>query len=153
MWLRSIGRPRGTQTFGKSNFKWKVVWIHILKLIIYWQGLSGFGWPEAQLFVYIPPFLSPWFWKLRCSNVIFTQIVNYLLRGWIRNLDSQGSVELPLLETPESVQYSISRDLEFFREGSKRSVKVRVFGSRFSLWNAISSYIKSRFEDLRINSK
>ena len=88
-----------------------------------------------------------------CPHDEVPEIVNYLLRGWIRNLDSQGSVELPLLETPESVQYNISRDVEFFREGSKRSVKVRFFGSRFSLWNAVSSYIKTRFEDLRINSK
>lgn len=69
--------------------------------------------------------------------------MNYLLRGWMKNLESHGSVTLPLLDDPESVQSDIAKDLEFVRDGSAKSVSVRFFGSKFSLWNQISSYVKS----------
>ncbi|CAL5400808.1 unnamed protein product [Camellia sinensis] len=89
-----------------------------------------------------------------CPHDEVPEVLNFLLRGWIKNLESQGSVALPLLDNPEcGVEYDIARDLEFFREGSRRSVKVRFFGSRFSLWSQISSYIKNRFEDFRIKSQ
>ncbi|KAL6954699.1 hypothetical protein U1Q18_015451 [Sarracenia purpurea var. burkii] len=90
-----------------------------------------------------------------CPHDEVPEVVNYLLRGWIINLESQGFVALPLLDNPESIHYDISRDVEFLREGSRRSVKVRFFGSRFSLWNRISSHIATHFEGLRIklNSK
>lgn len=78
--------------------------------------------------------------------------MNYLLRGWIKNLETDGSVALPLLDDPEFVEHNVARDLEFIREGSKRSVRVQFFGSKFSLWNLISSYIKSQLKNLRINS-
>lgn len=81
------------------------------------------------------------------------QVVNYLLRGWIGNLESKGSVTLPLLDDPENIQYGTTKDLEFVREGSKKSVRVHFYGSRFSLWNRIRSYVKSRFEALEINSR
>lgn len=78
--------------------------------------------------------------------------MNYLLRGWIKNLETDGSVALPLLDDPEFVALNVARDLEFIREGSKRSVRVQFFGSKFSLWNLISSYIKTQLENLRIFS-
>lgn len=78
--------------------------------------------------------------------------MNYLLCGWIKNLETDGSVALPLLDNPELVEHNIARDLEFIREGAKRSVRVQLFNSKFSLWNLISSYIKTPLENLRINS-
>lgn len=78
--------------------------------------------------------------------------MNYLLRGWIKNLESQGLVALPLLDAQESMQINIARDLEFVRDGSKKSVKVRFFGSKFSFWDRISSYISSRFGKLELKS-
>lgn len=80
------------------------------------------------------------------------QVVNYLLRGWIKNLESDGSNTLPLLDDPESVRYDIAKDLEFVRDGSARSVSVRFFGSKFSLWNQISSYFKSRLGNVQLKS-
>ncbi|GAV80138.1 Abhydrolase_6 domain-containing protein [Cephalotus follicularis] len=87
-----------------------------------------------------------------CPHDEVPEAVNYLLRGWIKHLESQNAVALPLLDDSESIQYSIARDLEFLREESKKSVEVRFFGSRFSLWNWISLYIKSRFEKLQIKT-
>jgi hypothetical protein len=88
----------------------------------------------------------------RLVTVLVIQVVNYLLRGWIKNLETQGSVVLPLLDYGESIQYSIARDLEFVRDGSSKSVRVHFFGSRFSLWNMIRSLIKSRFGNSDIKS-
>ncbi|XP_022770133.1 pheophytinase, chloroplastic-like [Durio zibethinus] len=86
-----------------------------------------------------------------CPHDEVPEVVNYLLRGWIKNLESQGAVSLPLrgdnMEM-ESVQNSIAKDLEFMREGSNKSVIVRFFGSKFSLWSRIESYFKSRFGKL-----
>lgn len=88
-----------------------------------------------------------------CPHDEVPEVVNYLLRGWIGNLESKGSVTLPLLDDPENIQYGTTKDLEFVREGSKKSVRVHFYGSRFSLWNRIRSYVKSRFEALEINSR
>lgn len=81
-------------------------------------------------------------------------MVNYLLRGWIKNLESEGAVGLPLLDDMEmeSIQNNITRDLEFVKEGSKKSVMVRFLGSKFSLWNLIKSSLKSRFGKLETKS-
>ncbi|KAF8403757.1 hypothetical protein HHK36_011862 [Tetracentron sinense] len=87
-----------------------------------------------------------------CPHDEVPEVVNYLLRGWIGNLESQGSVVLPLLDDPTSIQYGISRDLEFVREGSRRLVRVHFFGSRFSVWSWIGSYVKSLVKGLRISS-
>ncbi|XP_077210715.1 pheophytinase [Tasmannia lanceolata] len=88
-----------------------------------------------------------------CPHDEVPEVVDYLLRGWIRHLDSQGSASLPLLDDPESVHYDISRDLEFFKEGLRKSVRVRFFGSNSSVWNRLGSYIKSRITDLGIKSR
>ncbi|KAA8515616.1 hypothetical protein F0562_018773 [Nyssa sinensis] len=88
-----------------------------------------------------------------CPHDEVPEVVNYLLRGWIRSLESERSVALPLLDDPNFIQYDIARDLEFVREGSRKSVRVQFFGSRFSLWNQISSFLKSRLGDLRINTQ
>ncbi|KAG4386982.1 hypothetical protein AAZX31_11G146800 [Glycine max] len=80
-----------------------------------------------------------------CPHDEVPEIINFLLRGWIRNLESQGSVSLPLLEDLDSMKHSIiDRELEFPREGSKKSVMVRYFASNFSLWDRIRSFIRSQ---------
>lgn len=84
---------------------------------------------------------------------IVIQVVNYVLRGWITNLESQGSAALPLLDDDsEGRKNSITRDLEFVRDGSKKTVGVRFFGSNFSVWDLISSFVKSRLESLEFKS-
>ncbi|KAK9125201.1 hypothetical protein Scep_014047 [Stephania cephalantha] len=78
-----------------------------------------------------------------CPHDEVPEVVNYLLRGWIKNLESQGSEALPLLDADKSDQHDVSKDLEFLREGSKKSVRVHFFGSEFSVWRQIGSYIRS----------
>lgn len=87
-----------------------------------------------------------------CPHDEVPEVVNFLLRGWIRTLESNGSVALPLLDDSEPVEYSISRDLEFIRDGSRKSVEVRFFGSKFTIWNQISSFFRSRYTDLGTKS-
>lgn len=56
---------------------------------------------------------------------------------------------LPLLDNAEEAnEYGVIRDLEFVREGSRKSVRVRYFGTKFALWSRISSFIRSRIGDL-----
>lgn len=88
-----------------------------------------------------------------CPHDEVPEVVNYLLRGWITNLESQGSVALPLLDSPESVQRDVSMDVEFVKEGRRKSVQVRFFGSKFSVWNRIRSYFASQITSLGINSR
>lgn len=84
-----------------------------------------------------------------CPHDEVPEVVNYLLRGWIGNLESQGYAMLPLLDNAEEAnEYGVFRDLEFVREGSRKSVRVRYFGTKFALWSRISSFIKSRIGDL-----
>ncbi|KAK8650461.1 hypothetical protein V6N13_140100 [Hibiscus sabdariffa] len=85
-----------------------------------------------------------------CPHDEVPEVVNYLVRGWIENLESKGAVALPLLEDMEmgSIQNSTSKDLEFVREGSKKSVMLWFLGSKFSLWNLE----KSRFGKLETKS-
>ncbi|KAM1049437.1 hypothetical protein ACFX2C_028542 [Malus domestica] len=83
-----------------------------------------------------------------CPHDEVPEVVNYLLRGWIKNLETRGLVALPLIDVPEGTQNNIARDLEFVRDGSKKSVNVRFFASKFSLWDMISSYIRPLFRKL-----
>ncbi|KAI3923461.1 hypothetical protein MKW92_028776 [Papaver armeniacum] len=57
---------------------------------------------------------------------------------------SQGPVAMPLLDDSDSLEYGVSRGLEFGREGSQRAVMVLVVGTKSSIWNQISKYIKSQ---------
>lgn len=75
------------------------------------------------------------------------QIVNFLLRGWIRNVESDSSVALPLLDYPKSVEYDDVKELEFVRQGMKKSVKVQFYGSMTSQWERLGMFLKSRFQD------
>lgn len=85
-----------------------------------------------------------------CPHDEVPEVVNYLLRGWIKNLESKGSVVLPLLENQDSVEHDTALELEFLRQGSKRTVKVRLYGSDFSLWDQISSFINTRIKDIKM---
>lgn len=80
------------------------------------------------------------------------QVVNYLLRGWIRSLEAEGSISLPLLDDLETPQHSVVQDLEFVREGVKRTVRVRFVELKYQLWNRISSFIESRFGEVKLKS-
>lgn len=90
-----------------------------------------------------------------CPHDEVPEVINFLLRGWIKNLESEGSVSLPLLEDIDTMNHTIERELEFPREGSKKSVKVRYFVSSISLWERIRSYIKyySKFRKLVAESQ
>ncbi|CAA2985150.1 pheophytinase, chloroplastic-like [Olea europaea subsp. europaea] len=87
-----------------------------------------------------------------CPHDEVPEVVNFLLRGWIRNLESNNSVALPLLDNPDDVNYDVVADLEFKRERSRKSVRVQFHGSRFSLWSWLSSRFKPLLERGLINS-
>ncbi|GMH04399.1 hypothetical protein Nepgr_006238 [Nepenthes gracilis] len=88
-----------------------------------------------------------------CPHDEVPEVVNYLLRGWIKNVESGGSVALPLLDDAEAIDYDLTKNLEFVREGSKKLVKIRYFGSNFSIWNQIRSLIKARLKNLVIKPR
>ncbi|KAK9154820.1 hypothetical protein Sjap_002300 [Stephania japonica] len=111
--------------YGKEDPWVRPVWGQMIKKQV----------PEAPYYV-----ISP---AGHCPHDEVPEVVNYLLRGWIENLESQGSESLPLLNVDKSDQH-VSKDLEFLREGSKKSVRVHFFGSEFSVWRQIGSYIRSR---------
>ncbi|MED6209874.1 hypothetical protein PIB30_058890 [Stylosanthes scabra] len=80
-----------------------------------------------------------------CPHDEVPEVINFLLRGWIRHLESSGSISLPLLDELDSKKHTnaIARELEYIRQGSKKSVMVRYFGSKISLWDRIISYTNS----------
>lgn len=81
------------------------------------------------------------------------QVINYLLRGWLKNLESEGSIDLPFLEEPNYAEHGVSRELEFVREGSRKSVSVRLYGSKISLWSQLSSFLNTRPSNSRVVSR
>lgn len=85
-----------------------------------------------------------------CPHDEVPEVVNYILRGWIKNLELKGAVALPLLDDKEAVHYDLTKDVEFIREGSQKLVKVKFFGSKFSFWNQIWSQIKARIQNLAV---
>lgn len=82
-----------------------------------------------------------------CPHDEVPEVVNYLLRGWIKNLESQGFVALPLLDD-ESGRYDVAKDLEYVRDGTKRSVRVFFYGSEFSVWSKLTSFVNAQLQDL-----
>ena len=79
-----------------------------------------------------------------------------MLRGWIRNVESQGSISLPLLDDVVSLKEANVWELDFMREGSRKSAMVRFFGSRVSLLDRIRSYIdnpRSKFRNSAAKSQ
>ncbi|OAY84916.1 Pheophytinase, chloroplastic [Ananas comosus] len=81
------------------------------------------------------------------------EVVNFLLHWWIKNLESQGSVPLPFLEEPEYIQYGVSREVEYAKEGSRKSVQVRFLGLKSSFWNQMGSFLRSSISNPRILSR
>ncbi|KAK6928806.1 Alpha/beta hydrolase fold-1 [Dillenia turbinata] len=59
-----------------------------------------------------------------CPHDEVPEVVNYLLPGWIQNLESGGSTPLPLFDDYEATKQDLARDLEFVSEGSPKSVRV-----------------------------
>ncbi|PKA53363.1 hypothetical protein AXF42_Ash012304 [Apostasia shenzhenica] len=87
-----------------------------------------------------------------CPHDEVPEVVNFLLRGWIKSLESRGSISLPLLEESTIPEISFSRVLEYVKEeGSQKSVQVRFFGTEVSLWDQISSFLSSDASILRPN--
>lgn len=84
---------------------------------------------------------------------LFGQVINYLLRGWLKNVESEGSVNLPFLEDSSFEEHGVSRELEFVRTGSKKSVSVRLFSSQISLWSQLSSFLKRHASNIRVVSR
>ncbi|GAB2288998.1 hypothetical protein Dimus_023301 [Dionaea muscipula] len=85
-----------------------------------------------------------------CPHDEVPEVVNYLLRGWINNLESRGSVALPLLNDSEAAvdDCDLSKDLEFVREGSKKLVNVKYLNSNYSPWKQLTSLVKARTKNL-----
>ncbi|XP_031495256.1 pheophytinase, chloroplastic isoform X1 [Nymphaea colorata] len=83
-----------------------------------------------------------------CPHDEVPEVVNYLLRGWIGNLESDGAVSLPLLDDLEFVEDDLSREVEFHKEGSRKLVRVHFFGSNVSVWNSLNSLFRSRMSSL-----
>lgn len=87
------------------------------------------------------------------DSCLCEQVVNFLLRGWIQYLESRGSIALPLLDTPQSVRDDFAWDLEFIREGSRKSTRVKFLMPSFSIWNRLISRFKSGFENCGTDSQ
>ncbi|XP_073140382.1 pheophytinase, chloroplastic [Henckelia pumila] len=81
-----------------------------------------------------------------CPHDEVPEVVNYLLRGWIKNVESKGSAVLPLLDDSESAEYdNVTKDLEFSRGGSKKSVRVQFLGNTtFSFREWLNFHFKRR---------
>ncbi|CAJ1934189.1 unnamed protein product [Sphenostylis stenocarpa] len=84
-----------------------------------------------------------------CPHDEIPEVINFLLRGWIRNVESQGSISLPLLDDLVCLKEANVWELEFCREGSRKSAMVRFFGSRISLLDRLRSYIDNPRPKLR----
>lgn len=67
-----------------------------------------------------------------CPHDEVPEVVNFLLRGWIRNLETKGSVALPLLDSPESAAFDCSREVKFIRGELEKTVDVKFYGSTAS---------------------
>jgi len=78
-----------------------------------------------------------------CPHSEVPEVVNFLLRGWIRSLESEGSIALPLLDDPNLVQPDHWREMEFMKMGSQRSVQARVVTSESSFWYHFLSVFQS----------
>lgn len=92
-----------------------------------------------------------------CPHDEVPEVINFLLRGWIKNVESQGCFSLPLLEDSDSTKFTVVKQLEFIREDSKKSVMVRYLGNSLTLtlWDRIRSYINSqaKLRDVALKSQ
>ncbi|KAG8363652.1 hypothetical protein BUALT_Bualt19G0044800 [Buddleja alternifolia] len=80
-----------------------------------------------------------------CPHDEVPEVVNFLLRGWIKNLESEGSVMLPLLDIEESVDNFILRKFYYpFQGGYLKCESARFFASREAKLVSFSSFVASR---------
>ncbi|KAL8243403.1 hypothetical protein R6Q59_009661 [Mikania micrantha] len=84
-----------------------------------------------------------------CPHDEVPEVVNYLLRGWIKNLESRGFVALPLVDD-ESGRFDVAKNLEYVRDGKKRSVRVQFYGSESSIWSKLASLFNNPLQDVKI---
>ncbi|KAG9135394.1 hypothetical protein Leryth_007156 [Lithospermum erythrorhizon] len=82
-----------------------------------------------------------------CPHDETPEVVNFLLRGWIKSLESEGAAPLPLLDSQQCVEHDIIGDFEFSRGTSKKVARVKLYGSKLFSWNRLSSYFKFSFQD------
>ncbi|KAL7126177.1 hypothetical protein ABFS83_14G168000 [Erythranthe nasuta] len=83
-----------------------------------------------------------------CPHDEVPEVVNFLLRGWIQNLESDGYVMLPLLDDgPKGAIDDVIKDLEFTREGLGKSVRVQFHGFEFSMWKWLNYQLKPMFKE------
>ncbi|CAH2072818.1 unnamed protein product, partial [Thlaspi arvense] len=82
-----------------------------------------------------------------CPHDEVPEVVNYLMRGWIKHLESGGFEALPLLDDGEDdwEQSSIAREIEFPREGWKKAVKLWLYGSKYSFWRGVGDAFRASF--------
>lgn len=73
--------------------------------------------------------------------------MNFLMRGWIKHLESDGFEALPLLDEAEEdwKQFSIGREIEFPREDRKKAVNLWFYGSKYSFWSGVGEVFRSTF--------
>lgn len=82
-----------------------------------------------------------------CPHSEVPEVVNFLLRGWIGNLESEGFMALPLLDEPDLVQPDHWREMEFMKMGLRRSVQARVVASESSFWYHLLSVFQTLFKN------
>ncbi|CAN8299689.1 unnamed protein product [Cochlearia groenlandica] len=82
-----------------------------------------------------------------CPHDEVPEVVNYLMRGWIKHLESDGFEALPLMEDGEEdwEKSSIAREIEFPREGLKKAVNLLLYGSKYSFWRGVGETIRANF--------
>ncbi|XP_010419985.1 PREDICTED: pheophytinase, chloroplastic [Camelina sativa] len=82
-----------------------------------------------------------------CPHDEVPEVVNYLMRGWIKHLESGGFEALPLLDDTEEnwEESSIGREIEFPRDGWKKAVNLLMYGSNYSFWGGVRESFKSSF--------
>ncbi|KAL1201340.1 Pheophytinase [Cardamine amara subsp. amara] len=82
-----------------------------------------------------------------CPHDEVPEVVNYLMRGWIKHLESDGSEALPLLDEAEEdwEQSRIGREIEFPRDGWKKAVNLWFYGPKYSFWSGVGEAFRSTF--------
>ncbi|CAA7031470.1 unnamed protein product [Microthlaspi erraticum] len=82
-----------------------------------------------------------------CPHDEVPEVVNYLMRGWIKHLESGGFEALPLLDDGEEdwEQSRIAREIEFPREGWKKAVNLWLYGSKYSFWRGVGESFRASF--------
>ncbi|CAN1190505.1 Pheophytinase, chloroplastic [Linum perenne] len=141
--------PRGELSFSEALSRCKASEIPIC--LVYgkedpwvnptWGHLAKREVPQAPYYE-----LSP---AGHCPHDEVPEVVNYILRGWIKNLESNGSFDLPLLDYGQSVETDAAKSFEFARGGTKKSVDVRLVGSGLSFWEQMRFNLSSQLGKLK----